>query len=177
MVRSIAFGLLLALATTGFGTFSSPARAADPADEQARPARRAERHLWWNDPSVVEKLSLSEDQRVQMDGLFETQQSARKRLPSQSDGRRAFHQALKQGDVDGARTKLASWAEEQRAAIQASGEFKIGVLSLLSGEQSKALASAYPRLIELQWMPRASWEPPPRPKRPAGQKQPSKPAN
>jgi len=174
MVRSIAFGLLLALATTGFGTFSSPARAADPADEQARPARRAERHLWWNDPSVVEKLSLSEDQRVQMDGLFEPQQSAGKGLASQRDGRRAFHQALKQGDVDGARTKLASWAEEQGAAIQAMGEFKIGVLSLLSGEQSKALASAYPRLIEQPWTPRASWVGRPQQKRPA-QKQP-KPA-
>ena len=174
MVRSIAFGLLLALATTGFGTFSSPARAADPADEQARPARRAERHLWWNDPSVVEKLSLSEDQRVQMDGLFETQRNAGKIPASQSDARKAFHQALRQGDVDRARKELASWAERQRAVIQASGEFKIGVLSLLSGEQSKALASAYPRLIEQPWTPRASWEGRPQQRRPA-QKQP-KPA-
>ena len=79
--------------------------------------------------------------------------------------------------MDRARRELDSWAEGERALVQAAGKLKIEVLSLLSEEQRKALASAYPRLIRKAWVPRASWEPAPPPKRPADRKQREKPAN
>jgi hypothetical protein len=79
--------------------------------------------------------------------------------------------------MDRARKELDSWSEGERALVQASGKLKIEVLSLLSEEQRKALASAYPRLIRKSWVPRPSWEPAPPPKRPVGKKQQEKPAN
>jgi ParB-like chromosome segregation protein Spo0J len=177
MIRPIVLGLLLALAT-----FSSPARAQDPVDEPAKPARqaqakRAEARLWWNDPAVVEKLELSGDQRAQMDQLFETYLSERKKAATSSNARKPFFAALEQGDMDGARRELASWAEGERAGIQAGGKLKIEVLELLSEEQRKALASAYPLLVRKAWAARPSWEPAPAPKRPAGPTRQEKPAN
>jgi Spy/CpxP family protein refolding chaperone len=143
MNRSIAFGLLVALATAGLGMLSAPAWAADPA--------------------VIEELSLTGDQRAQMDGMFETYKSARKRA-REANARQAFREALGQGDEDRARRELDSWAEGERARTQATGDLKIRVLSLLTEEQRKIRASAYPHLIQTNWTHRPSWEPPPRPK-------------
>jgi Spy/CpxP family protein refolding chaperone len=174
MIRSIAVGLLVAVATAGFGALSASAQAADPADEKARQARRPETRLWWNDPAVVEKLSLSNDQRAQMDQLYETYRNERKNASRSSNARVPFLEALEQGDMDQARKKLDSWAEGDRAHAQATGELKIGVIALLSEEQRKALETGYPRLIRQSWVPRASWE---RPPRPAGRKQQKKPTD
>jgi Spy/CpxP family protein refolding chaperone len=175
MIRSIAAGLLVAVATVGLGTFSNTARAEDPAAEPAKPAKRPEPRLWWNDPVVVEKLGLSGDQRAQMDRLFQTYESERKDAARSSSARKRFLEALEQGDMDRARSEVDSWAEGDRAMVHAGGKLKIEALSLLSQEQREALASAYPRLIRQNWMPRPSWEPPP--KRPAGRTQPEKPAD
>ncbi|MBW1687937.1 MAG: hypothetical protein JRS35_23115 [Deltaproteobacteria bacterium] len=79
--------------------------------------------------------------------------------------------------MDRARKELDSWSEGERALVQASGKLKIEVLSLLSEEQRKALASAYPRLVRRSWAPRPSWQPRPAPKRPLGQNEPKEPAN
>ena len=177
MLRSIAVGLLVAVATAGLGMLSPSAWAADPADEPAKPAKRAEARLWWNDPAVVEKLGLSGDPRAQMDQLLETYRSERKSAARSSNARGPFLEALEQGDMDRARRELDSWAEGERALIRAGGKLKIGVLSLLSEEQRKALESDYPRLIRQTWMPRPSWERPPPPKRPVGKKQRKKPAS
>lgn len=175
MIRSIALGLLVAVAGAGLGTLSAPARAADPAAEQAEPAKRPQARLWWNDPAVVEKLGLLGDQRAQMDQLFETYLSERKNAAKSRNANKRFLEALEQPDMDRARSELDSWSEGERALVQASGKLKIEALSLLSKEQRKALASAYPSLIRQSWTPRPSWEP--RPKRPAGKTQHKKPAN
>jgi Spy/CpxP family protein refolding chaperone len=172
MVRSIAVGLLVAVAAAGLGMLSAPARAADPA---AEPAKRPEARLWWNDPAVVEKLSLSGEQRAQMDQLFETYLSERKNAARSKNANKRFLEALEQGDGERARKELDSWAEGERAQVRAGGKLKIEVLSLLSEEQRQALASAYPRLIRKNWGPRPSWEP--AAKRPAGTKHPEKPAD
>jgi Spy/CpxP family protein refolding chaperone len=177
MIRSIALGLLVAVATAGLGTLSAPARAADPAAEQAKPAKRPEAGLWWNDLAVVEKLGLSGEQRAQMDQLFETYLSERKKAARSKNADRRFLEALEQPDMDRARRELDSWSEGERALVQASGKLKIEVLSLLSGEQRKALASAYPRLVRQTWVPRPSWQPRSAPKRPRGENEPKEPAN
>jgi Spy/CpxP family protein refolding chaperone len=177
MIRSITVGLLVAVATAGLGVLSAPAWAADPANEQARPAEGAETRLWWNDPAMVEKLGLSGDQREQMDLLFETYRSAQKSHSKTRAIRTAFYEALKQGDAERAPKELASWAEGEAGLIRALGELRIGVFSLLSEEQRKTFVSAYPRLLPQPWGPRASWEPRRQPKRPVGEKQQKKPAN
>jgi Spy/CpxP family protein refolding chaperone len=160
MIRWIALAWTVALASAGLGTLSASAWAADPAD---KPAKRPETRLWWNDPTVVEKLSLTGDQRAEMDELFETYRNTRKSSAAASGLPTGFYQALEQGDADRARTALASWAETERARIQTMGDLKIGVISLLSEAQRKTLASAHPPLIRQVWTPRASWEPrPPR---------------
>jgi len=174
MIRSIALGLLVALAVAGLGMLSSPAWAADPA---AQPAKRVEGRLWWNDPAVVEKLGLPGDQRAQMDQLFTTYQTERKNAAASRGARARFLEALEQGDMDRAREELASSAEGEQAMVRALGKLRIDVLTLLSEEQRKALESHYPRLIRQSWMPRPSWEAPPLPKRPAGKKQRQNPAN
>jgi Spy/CpxP family protein refolding chaperone len=126
---------------------------------------------------VIEKLSLSGDQRAEMDRLFETYRNAKRSRAKQGKARTAFHEALEQGDEERARKQLASWAEAEAALIQALGKLKIGVLALLSEEQRKTLALAYPRLLPQPWMPRPSWASPPRPKRPVRNKQENQPAN
>jgi hypothetical protein len=95
MIRSITLGLLVALAAAGLGTFSLPVQAQDPASEQAKPGKRAqqERHLWWNDPAVIEKLALTADQRSEMDRIFdEFLSTGGAGLAHQA--RAAFHTAL-----------------------------------------------------------------------------------
>jgi len=174
MLRSIALGLLVAVASAGLGMLAAPAWAEDP---PAKQGKRAETLLWWNDPAVVEKLSLLGDPRAQMDRLFETYRSERKNAARSSNARKPFLEALEQGDMERARSKLDSWAEGERAGVRAGGKLKIEALSLLSEEQRKALASAYPRLIRRSWVPRPSWEPAPLPKRPVGTKLQEKPAN
>jgi len=177
MIRSSVLGLLVAVATAGFGMLSAPAWAAEPADEPARAAKRAEARLWWNDPAVVEKLGLSGDQRAQMDQLFETYRSERRNAAKSSNAHDSFLEALGQGDAEWARRELESWVEGERALLQAVGKLKIEVLALLSEEQRKALPSAYPRLIQQVWMPRSSWEIPPPQKRPGAKRQRKRPAN
>jgi hypothetical protein len=180
MIRSIAVGLLVAVAAAGLGTLAAPAWAEDPAGEpakEARPAKRPEARLWWNDPAVVEKVGLSGEQRAQMDQLHETYKGEKKNAARSSNARHRFVEALEQGDVERARSELDSWSEGERAQVRAGGKLKIEVLSLLSGEQRKALASAYPRLIRKNWVPRASWEPRPAAKLPAGKQQQEEPAN
>jgi hypothetical protein len=79
--------------------------------------------------------------------------------------------------MHGVRERPGSWAEGERELVRAGGKLKIEVLSLLSEEQRKTLASAYPRLIRRSWVLRASWEPRPPPQRPAGENPPKEPAN
>ena len=171
MIRSIAVGLLVAVATVGLGTLTAPARAEDP------PAKRAEAKPWWNAPTIFENLLLSGDQRAQMDQLFETYRNERRNAAQSSNARDSFLEALEQGDGERARRELDAWMEGERALLQATGKLKIEVLALLSEEQRKAMASAYPRLIRQNWMPRRSWEPPPQQKRPDAKRQPKRPAN
>jgi hypothetical protein len=151
-----------------------PARAAEPAKSaqpgqagqpaRARPgeaaAKASQVHLWWNDPELVAKLSLTADQRGRMDRLFEAYQKEARggggaTLPK---ARAAFHAALRQGDVERARAELAAWAESERGQVQAYGDLKLGVLSLLSAEQRKTLGSLQPDLVALAWAPRPSWK-------------------
>jgi hypothetical protein len=175
MIRSIALGLLIAVASTGLGTFPFPARAQDPAEEQARPARRAqqraaqERRHWWNDPAVVEKLGLSDAQRATIEREFEVFQSAQGNRGGAREAQDAFYEALVKGDSDRARSKLDEMVRKMREPAEALGALKIRVFSELSQEQRDLLASEYPGVVRQAWTPRASW------KSGMGQRRPARP--
>jgi Spy/CpxP family protein refolding chaperone len=130
-------------------------------------------HLWWNDPEVGEKLSLTVEQRARMDELYRKVQQQNEARGNPVAARDAYLAALREGDMERARTRLAAWADAEDAALRGMGTLRIEVLSLLSAEQRKALASLKPDLIGVPWNPRHAWTYLPPPKRMAPPKRPA----
>ena len=153
------FVLVLACALA----LAAPGRAADPAPPPqpaaaAKPA--APGVLWWNDPQLVEKLSLGAEQRGRMDALWKTY-DASVRANAIGKPRASYFGALHQAKYDEARKQSEAWATAAGALVRADGALKIGVLSLLSAEQRTKLDAMNPHLASFVWMPRPSWVPQP----------------
>jgi len=164
-----ASSLVVGLLVLGIG--AAPVRAQPP---QGRPpagaaAARAPRggHLWWNDDEVVAKLSLTEEQRKQMDATYEKFQKER---ANPAKAREAFNAALRQGKLDEARRELSEWAAADSAQVNAAGGLKLEVLSLLDAEQRKQLQATHPNLVNSVWVPRAAWGGPQQRQRPPVQR-------
>lgn len=167
----------LIVATLALALCAALARAQQPPAEQGgQPAapQAPKAHLWWEDPELVAKLSLEPSQREQMGRLFESYERQLEGAGNPNRARIAFLEALRQGDTERARKELASWADGLRAQARATGDLKVGVVSLLNAKQRKALAAVEPDLIAEQWLPRPAWQPPrdwkpptPRPKQPS----------
>jgi len=143
-----------------------PAGGAPAAKAPAQPVAPA--HLWWNDAYVISALSLRDDQRKQMDQLFEKHGSAAPRDPSLPLKSRAeYFTALREGDLERARKQLSAWAEQESAEIRRQGELRIEILSILDTGQRKGFGKLTPLIANLQWVPRTAWRaeqpPPPRP--------------
>ena len=157
MIRGVRLRLSLVVVVLALGLGASPAWAQQqPAGEPAGGAV-PKPHLWWNNPQLVAKLSLTAEQRAQMDRLFETYQRESGRGRG-AKARVVFYEALAQGDAEGARRELGKWANAERGQIQALGDLKLAVLALLNTEQRKALASVRRDLIRMDWTPRPFWE-------------------
>jgi Spy/CpxP family protein refolding chaperone len=153
------FALALAFALA----VAAPGRAADPA-APPRPAAVAQPAapgvLWWNDPKLVEKLSLGAEQRGKMDALWKTyDESARANAIGKP--RASYYGALHQAKYDEARKQSEAWAAAASALVRADGALKVGVFSLLSAEQRKQLDAMNPHLASFVWMPRPTWVPQP----------------
>jgi Spy/CpxP family protein refolding chaperone len=164
MRHALRFALALSL---GFAPlFPAPGRAADPAPAPAAPRAAAAAKkagpgvLWWNDPQLLEKLSLSAEQRSQMDQLFKTYEAS-VRANAIGKPRAGYFGALHQGNYEQARKENDAWAAAAGAIVHADGALKIGALSLLSADQRKALDAVNPYLANFVWTPRPSWSPPP----------------
>jgi hypothetical protein len=125
-----------------------PARAADPAAERAAMMQR----LWWNQPSLIAALGLSDEQRGKMDQLFtrsmEDQHSAQLQQPVK---RRALEDAIATGNWQSARTASAELNSAMNAMWTAQTELKISVLSLLSDQQRQTLSAQYASLLRRPW--------------------------
>jgi len=166
---AVTLGLAVALAR------SAPVRAADPAGpaapaapaaKAAAPAAKAAPGvLWWNDPKLLEKVSLGAEQRGQMDALWKTYDAAL-RANAVGKPRAAYFGALHQAKYDEARKQSEAWARAAEALVRADGALKVGVLSLLSAEQRKALDAVNPQLAGFVWTPRPTWVPQPGARRP-----------
>ena len=102
--------------------------------------------LWWNEPGLVEKLSLSAEQRQQMDATWA---EFRRKLADHDAKtvRRDFTRALADGDWEAARRALALSVWPRTADL----EVKIRVFELLSAEQREALIAARPAIGWPRW--------------------------
>lgn len=169
MSRKVRSTSSLLVGILALGLVTAPARAQQPegkpagAAPAAKAAPKAPRgHLWWNDDEVVAKLSLSAEQRKQMDARFEKFETFEKQERTNPfEAREAFHAALRQGKLDEAQGALSAWADSESAQVRASGGLKLEVLSLLSAEQRKQLQAIHPNLAGALWVPRPAWRAPP----------------
>jgi len=147
--------LLLALAGLTIAVAPQDAFAKGPADEgrAAKGRQKAVEAMWWNDPEIVDHLSLSEDQRKNMDGQYRTYlETGPPRVDSVA--RDAFVEALAAGDWNGARARLDDMAEAAVIPLRAHGELKIRLLSQLSKEQHQRFVEKYPQLLKRPWVTR-----------------------
>jgi Spy/CpxP family protein refolding chaperone len=102
---------------------------------------------WWEDPKMVEALSLTDEQRKKM-GEYLT--AYRKDVPPNQKPE-AFHETLVQGDWKAARSENEKMAKSAGTAVRMRGTLKIDILSSLSKEQREILVDRYPRLIYKPW--------------------------
>ncbi len=123
---------------------------AEEAVEPRRRGRASGSGVWWNNPTIVEELSLAEEQRKKMDGYLDEY----RRTEPGEDRRLSFNEALHDGNWGKARSELKQLSDQAAASIRARGEFKINVLSTLSDAQRKTLVERYRPLINQPW-PRA----------------------
>jgi hypothetical protein len=121
--------------------------------EEAPPpqAKRAEQRAaaWWNRPQLVETLSLSAEQRGEMDASL----AAYRRVVT-GEGREtlaSFYDALARGDWEAAGADLKRLSERSAAQMQARGELKLEVLRVLDDAQRVNLMEKYPGLLRQQW--------------------------
>lgn len=149
--------LLAALATAGI----AGAQKADP------------QLLWWNDPVIVEELSLERGQRQKMDQAYEAYRKTVEPLRRTPTTRMPYLDALERGDWATAETELEKWLQADRTPKQAMGELKLAILPMLSGDQRARLLEKYPRLVRRSWSPNPRWGAG-RPQRKPGQKKPAR---
>ena len=153
--RSRQIPLLLALAGLTMAIAPQGAFAKGPADEEgaAKKSRKAAEVKWWNDSKIVSHLSLSEEQRKNMDDQF---QAYVEKGPPPTDAavRDAFVEALTARDWNGASTGLDEMAEAVTVRVRAQGDLKIHVLKQLSKEQHELLVEKYPQLLKRPWVNR-----------------------
>lgn len=154
--RSPILFLVLALAISWLaGAMPSQAEGEEGAGAKLRRVSTAEslESMWWNDPALVEALELSDASRSEMDDHCRAFVENR---PERADRgvRRPFEDALREGDWEQARQHLRKRTEEAGKRIEAQGELKIRVLSLLSDEQRARLVEKKPNLLRQVWSPR-----------------------
>lgn len=151
--------LLLLLALTyalNVGAFAQePApkpTAKSPRDEGAR-APDLHSKIWWNQPTKVSELMLSQEQRTKMDALLTSY------LESRSDGPRrqraalnAMGEALVAGNEAAARAAGKELAEVMSGGVREQTEMMVEVIALLTPQQRQKLGSSYPRLLSQLWV-------------------------
>jgi hypothetical protein len=153
--RQIALLLLVALVglTVAVAPQGAFGKGSDDAERAAKGRQKAVEAMWWNEPEIVSHLSLSEEQRQNMDGQYRTYLDTG---PPRRDsiGREAFAEALAAGDWNGARARLDEMAKAAAVPLREQGELKIRLLSQLSKEQHQRLVEKYPQLLRRPWVTR-----------------------
>ena len=142
--------------TASRGAASQAAPAAGTAQPQRRRAelptgnRSASftEHAWWNQPNLVDALSLTTEQRAKMDVLLaQSMDNVRAAQQQQREQQRALKEALEAGNWDAARQATDAAAEGMTAAWRAQATLKIEVLALLDPDQQRLVTSQYRQVL------------------------------
>ncbi len=162
-VRRAALALWLAAGVSGAflacqrDTSTTPASRAAPAAQPER--RRAQLptaiqsasltdHAWWNQPDLVDALSLTPEQRAKMDALLlQSMDSLRAAQQRQHEQQRVLKEALDAGKWDAARQAADAAADGMTAAWRAQTTLKIDVLALLDPDQQRLVTSRYRQVL------------------------------
>ena len=136
---------------------SSGAQAPNAKGPQAPSAKGQGPTLWWNDPMIVDEISLTAQQRQKMDAAYEQFHKRTSEGPRTGDLRNEFFEAVEAGDWKRGRSILETWREQAVVPIQAMGDLKLEVMPLLSAEQREKLMASYPRIVKRQWRPVVRW--------------------
>jgi len=109
-------------------------------------------HAWWNDGAIVSDLALTAEQRAQMDDrLALALQQERESHRKQDEATRAFEEALKKGDVEGAREAAPSLREAIGESFDCKSTLMLDVLSVLNGGQRQKLLASHSDLLAQPW--------------------------
>ena len=162
-VRRAALALWLAAGVSGAflacqrDTSTTPASRAAPAAQPER--RRAQLpteiqsasltdRAWWNQPDLVDALSLTPEQRAKMDALLlQSMDSLRAAQQRQHEQQRVLKEALDAGKWDAARQAADAAADGITAAWRAQTTLKIDVLALLDPDQQRLVTSRYRQVL------------------------------
>jgi hypothetical protein len=104
--------------------------------------------LWWNDPSLIKALSLTDEQREKMARVLA---AYHEKLPTDRSAA-AFHETLVQGKWQESRAENDKLARIAELSVRMRGDLKVDVLSLLSAEQHRELVDRCPQLIYKPWL-------------------------
>ena len=95
--------------------------------------------LWWNDPLIVDELSLSDAQRQEMDRAYRNFLGAVEPLRRQPTTQKPYLEALEGGDWKAAKSKSRKWLEADQTPKRAMIELKLAILPILSDDQRERL--------------------------------------
>lgn len=130
-----------------------------------------ERTTWWDDPTIVEQLEITDAQRAKMTEVFSELREQINPRRYNAVTQKPFLEALEKGEWDEAREQGERWVSSLQGPKRAMIELKLRVLPILSAEQRGKMISLYPRLIRRSWAPAARWtDAPPADKGPAPKK-------
>lgn len=161
-VRRAALALWLAAGVSGAflacqrDTSTTPSRAAPAAQPERRRAQLPTAiqsasltdHAWWNQPDLVDALSLTPEQRAKMDALLlQSMDSLRAAQQRQHEQQRVLKEALDAGKWDAARQAADAAADGITAAWRAQTTLKIDVLALLDPDQQRLVTSRYRQVL------------------------------
>lgn len=133
------------------------AQAEEPSPEAKveRPDRnqRLVHKVWWNQPVKVDQLTLTADQRSQMDELLTNFLEAREAaVERQKAAFEVFGSALAAGDSMRAEKAGESVKEAMAAPLGLQVDMMMNVVDLLNDEQRLKLDTLYPRLLSHMWI-------------------------
>lgn len=114
------------------------------------------RRAWWNQEAKVRELSLSEEQRREMDQLMTVFLDVRRKaISDQKEAFRAFGEAAVKGPA-ATQAAASQLVEAMAASPRAQVQLMVDVTALLSSEQTKKIVEKYPKLLSSQWVRSAS---------------------
>ena len=117
--------------------------------------------LWWNDPVIVEQITLTDAQRQKMDASWGAYEKKVAPVRDARANQREFVEALEKGDYERARKLLSQWVDADQTPRRAMAELKLDILPQLTADQRSKLLESYPRLIRRNWAPSIVWGPAP----------------